>query len=293
MDHTAVQSFHHPEGEEGIALLKKMNDSHKPLRDWALPLLHLPQTAHILDVGCGGGAAVADMLKLCPAGVVDGLDYSGESVRMSLRVNEAEVGRRCSIQQGDVGSLPYGEETYDFVTAFETVYFWPDLPRAFSEVKRVLKPGGRLMVVCEVSDAQSEANQNRMATIPNMTVYPPDKLQEYFEEAGLANVEVHTTDGEWICIIGEKNPVKIQNFEQLVEIPEKMLQEALRSFEAEKIVKAAMGASPAVNALLEKLLTEINFSEMRERTGSVRIEEVVKVQEEAVAFINEKSSIGK
>ena len=41
--------------------------------------------------------------------------------------------------------LPYETGKFDLVTAFETVYFWPDLKQSFSEVFRVLKPGGMFM----------------------------------------------------------------------------------------------------------------------------------------------------
>lgn len=53
----------------------------------------------------------------------------------------------------DVGALPYGDGAFDLVTAFETVYFWPDLEKAFQEILRTLKPGGRFLLVCETDDA--------------------------------------------------------------------------------------------------------------------------------------------
>ncbi len=55
------------------------------------------------------------------------------------------LGSRCFIEQGNVMELPYETGKFDLVTAFETVYFWPDLKQSFSEVYRVLKPGGMFM----------------------------------------------------------------------------------------------------------------------------------------------------
>lgn len=131
-------------------MLFGMNNGHKPLSDWAMPHLPLAEDVHVLDVGGGGGANLAVLLKRCPKGRADGLDYSAESVAASRKKNAKELGRRCTVTQGDVGALPYRDGTYDAVTSFETVYFWPDLHRAFSEILRVLKPGGRFLLACEM-----------------------------------------------------------------------------------------------------------------------------------------------
>lgn len=83
----------------------------------------------VLDIGCGGGANLAQFLKLCPQGSVCGIDFSAESVATSLRKNAGAVAAgRCEVRQGDVSRLPYADASFDLVTAFETVYFWPDVP---------------------------------------------------------------------------------------------------------------------------------------------------------------------
>ena len=43
--------------------------------------------------------------------------------------------------------LPYPNHTYDVATAIETVYFWPDVTEGFRQIFRVLKPGGKVIVV--------------------------------------------------------------------------------------------------------------------------------------------------
>ena len=80
--------------------------------------------------------------KRAPAGKAYGIDLSQESVAFARRKNRRLLGTRCFVERGDVGKLPYGDGTFGAVTAFETVYFWDDLPEAFAEVARVLKTGG-------------------------------------------------------------------------------------------------------------------------------------------------------
>ena len=130
-----------PEGWLGRFALRMMNLTHTPMAQWNLSFIDFQPDWTILDVGCGGGKNIARMLKRCPQGQVYGIDYSEESVAMSRKKNKSLLGSRCFIEQGNVMELPYETGKYDLVTAFETVYFWPDLKQSFSEVYRVLKPG--------------------------------------------------------------------------------------------------------------------------------------------------------
>lgn len=196
-----LQNTRKPQGFWGRVMLFGMNNGHKPLSVWAMPHLPLAEDARVLDVGCGGGANLAVLLKRCPKGSADGLDYAAESVAASRKKNAKELGRRCTVTQGDVGALPYGDGTYDAVTAFETVYFWPDLPRAFSEILRVLKPGGRFLLACEMGDPSDTTWSSR---IDGLTIYAGKDLKARLEAAGFVHVALEETRNVWFCIVAEK-----------------------------------------------------------------------------------------
>ena len=57
-----------------------------------------------------------------------------------------------------MAELPFGAEQFEVVTAFETVYFWPELAQNFREVYRVLKPGG-IFFIC--NEANGETDKRR------------------------------------------------------------------------------------------------------------------------------------
>ena len=140
---TFFQNARKPGGLSGRIMLWAMNWGHASLAKWGRSHVSPEPDARVLDIGCGGGANLAQFLKLCPQGSVCGIDFSAESVATSLRKNAGAVAAgRCAVRQGDVSRLPYADASFDLVTAFETVYFWPDLPACFREVYRVLKPGG-------------------------------------------------------------------------------------------------------------------------------------------------------
>ena len=134
------ENTRNPVGLGGKIMVALMNLGHSPVARWGLRFLELTPDAKVLDCGCGGGANIKRLLKLCPKGTVRGIDYSPVSVEKSKRVNKAAVARgRCDVLCASVAELPFESEQFDLVTAFETVYFWPDLPQCFCEVGRVLK----------------------------------------------------------------------------------------------------------------------------------------------------------
>ena len=139
-----------PEGLGGRLMVAMMNWGHAPVARWGRSFLRLKAGATILDLGCGGGANLAVLLKLCPDGTAVGLDYSSVSVKKASAVNCRAIAEgRCQVIQGDVQELPFADDSFEQVTAFETIYFWPNLEEAFQQVFRVLKPGGSFLVCNE------------------------------------------------------------------------------------------------------------------------------------------------
>ena len=123
-----------PEGVMGKIVVAMMNKGHAGIAAWGFSHLDLQGNEQVLDCGCGGGANVAVFLRMVDEGRVTGLDYSPVSVEKAREVNSAAIATgRCSIVQGNVQALPFDDGGFDVVTAFETVYFWPELPRCFGE----------------------------------------------------------------------------------------------------------------------------------------------------------------
>lgn len=201
-----LQNTREPAGLGGKLMLWGMNRFHAPLAAWGSSHLSLRPDAVILDIGCGGGANIARFLRDCPAGRVCGMDYARESVAHSLKKNAAAIaGGRCEVRQGEAAAIPYEEAEFDVVTAFETVYFWGDLDRAFAEVYRVLKPGGVFLICNEASEPD---RQRWTRLIDGMVVPCEAELRGALRRAGFEAVESDRKDGGYVplCVLATKGP---------------------------------------------------------------------------------------
>ena len=137
-----------PVGLGGKIMVAMMNVGHSAVARWGLQFLNAAPDAKVLDCGCGGGANMKRLLKKCPQGIVKGIDYSPVSVEKARSLNQTAIQEgRCVVWQGSVEQIIFAKDWFDAVTAFETVYFWPDLPQCFREVYRVLKPGGKVVIL--------------------------------------------------------------------------------------------------------------------------------------------------
>lgn len=192
--------LHHaakPKGQWGAEVLRGMNDHHTALANWAFSHVVIPPFAHALDIGCGGGANLARLASLCPEGFVTGIDYSPTSVEESIAFNQDIIDRkRMTVLEGDVHALPFERDAFDFISACETIYFWNDLPQALFEVRRVLKPQGTFLIICEMADP----NDPRFKDESCITIYLPRDMKQLVEEAGFSSVSLFEQDG-WYCIV--------------------------------------------------------------------------------------------
>lgn len=168
-----LENTRSPAGLGGRLMVRMMNVGHRALARWGLRFLLLSADAKVLDCGCGGGANIRTLLKKCPQGIVKGVDISDVSVTTARRVNRSAIADgRCAVWQGSVDELIFAADWFDAVTAFETVYFWPDLPKSFREIRRVLRPGGTLLI-CNECSGDAPGDEAWTKKIAGMRIYPP------------------------------------------------------------------------------------------------------------------------
>ena len=189
-----------PHGKEGIETINRMNENHREISEFAFECVSVAKSDTILDIGCGGGINIEKFLKLTNNNV-DGLDYSKVSVKESIKRNHTSIAEgRCNIIHADVSNMPIDDEIYDLVTAFETIYFWPDIKNTFKEVSRIIKPNGQFMIA-QGTDGNHPDDEKWLDTVEGMRVYTATELEEYLLNAGFSTVKSYVKENDYILIV--------------------------------------------------------------------------------------------
>ena len=213
MDDELLLNARKPVGELGDELIDHMNENHEGLAQWSVSHLDISKQDVILDIGCGGGVNVERFLKMTENKVF-GLDYSPLAVKRSSQLNKNAVEEgRCEIIQGSVSNLDFEDNSFDIVTAFETVYFWPDFVNDLKEVRRVLKDDGLFFIANEAQLNENDERQKYIIDLLDMNIYTEQELREFLKEAGFSKITTFLKESkdsftgdstDWICVIALK-----------------------------------------------------------------------------------------
>ena len=196
-----------PTGFLGRLVLRLMNWRHSNVTDWGLQQITVRENDTILDVGCGGGRTLTKLSSAAYKGIVHGIDHAKESVATARRTNQQLIAfGRVSVEQASVSRLPFEDNTFHLVTAVETHFWWQDLNAAMKEIFRVLKPGGRLLIIAEFYNGDKHAKYaEHISRMTNMHVMNVDDHQKMFLSSGFINVSVLENPAKgWICCVGTK-----------------------------------------------------------------------------------------
>ena len=136
-----------PRGMIGRLLGHVMAIETASLNSEALGLLALQPSDRVLEVGFGHGRTIRLAAAQVPQGLVAGVDVSRDMVRMARRRCLDLSGKGLvELMVGDSRRLPYADTSFDKVLSVHTIYFWEEPIKDLSEMFRMLRPGGRLVL---------------------------------------------------------------------------------------------------------------------------------------------------
>jgi ubiquinone/menaquinone biosynthesis C-methylase UbiE len=115
----------------------------------------LPGGGRVLEVAPGPGYLAIELARLGPYRVV-GLDISRSFVEMA-RQNAKEAGVDVAFELGNASAMPFATDSFDFIVCRAAFKNFSEPVQAIAEMHRVLKPGGRALILDLRPDASSEA----------------------------------------------------------------------------------------------------------------------------------------
>ncbi len=161
-------------------------------------LLDIHEGDQVLDIGCGIGVQAKEMAVLVgKAGMVTGTDLSTAMIDIAQN-STASSGLPLRFMVADAVHQPFANESFDCLRTERVLMYIKDTAAAFTEFKRLLKPGGRLVIFDTDWDAMMIAHTDKALTrkivryvsdsFPNGRV--GGELFHYFKDYGFADVKV-------------------------------------------------------------------------------------------------------
>ena len=200
----ATRQFGHPSGLFGRFIGNGMAKRNIYHAQWTVSLLDIQPQQRVLEIGFGPGVSTQIVAEKASQGFVAGIDHSQTMIQAASQRNAKAIQTgRMELKQGEVGSLPYPDESFDIVLSLHSIYFWQNPVECLREIKRVLRPDGRLAITIQPKDKWVQNVDDKV-----MTLYFGKDLASMFSEAGYRNVRVQIPPAEdrksLECVIGVK-----------------------------------------------------------------------------------------
>lgn len=174
--------YGNPIGLLGMYIGEKMVKQHVPETLWTIKLLELQQDEKILELGCGAGYAIKLLLKQPSVKQVVGIDASKSVLQSATIRNKKEIkDGKVKFVQSNVSNLVYKDGGFTKVFSIHSIYFWDNLFKSISEIYRVLKPDGTVVLtLCDGKAGQTSKDTTDMM----------EQVIAFMGQSGFQNIEI-------------------------------------------------------------------------------------------------------
>lgn len=161
----------------------------------------------VLDVCCGTGVAVRLALpRVAPGGRVAGLDIDAAMLDVARSLVRNSDGATVDWHCASAQAMPFEGGTFDLVFCLQGLQFLPDCTAGLAEIRRVMKPGGRLVAIvwdaierCEGQNAVVQILRRRNVDPTPMlkanALGDAGKLRAHVEKAGFGDISIRAVSG--------------------------------------------------------------------------------------------------
>jgi ubiquinone/menaquinone biosynthesis C-methylase UbiE len=150
--------------------------------------LNIRPGSTLLDVGTGTGVFIPYILKrIGNQRPLVAMDFAEEMLK---RARAKFFDGNITYIQADVEDLPLGKDIFDIVVCYSSFPHFQDKPRALSEIKRVLKPGGRVFICHTNGRATINSIHRQIPEVENDTIPAEDEMERLFSDSRFLDIVI-------------------------------------------------------------------------------------------------------
>lgn len=144
---TIANQLKKPQGDMAIQVGEKMNESNRLINLTTIEALDVKPADQILEIGMGNGYFVKDIFASDASVRYCGCDHSEIMVTEASKLNEQWIqAEKAEFHVAGADQLPFENEMFDKVFTVNTIYFWNEREKVLAEIRRILKPKGKLVI---------------------------------------------------------------------------------------------------------------------------------------------------
>lgn len=165
------------------------------------------QKVTVLDIGCGSGSVVRKIAEFIEHGEVIGIDPTAKMIEYAKAQDSTKVTVSMHFEQAGAEHIPCPDNHADIIVAVNSLHHWQDVTKGLSEVRRVLKPTGKLLLIDELWDEMPEFEKppgNAHEHHEHLNKYKDTEVvKACLDTAGLKNIskKVHRSEGVAVSAI--------------------------------------------------------------------------------------------
>jgi ubiquinone/menaquinone biosynthesis C-methylase UbiE len=198
---TVAGQLRKPHGALGKETGEMMNKGNKLMNLAAIEQLQINTNDNILEIGMGNGFFVKDILENHQTVQYYGCDFSETMVREAIIFNQYYISKKqAQFTRASADHLPYKNESFNKVFTVNTIYFWDETETVLSEIKRVLKTEGLLII----SLRPKSVMDNLPVTKYGFKTFSKTDCVELLTRHGFKTINVTEKEDADIELFGEK-----------------------------------------------------------------------------------------
>lgn len=166
----------------------------------------------VLDIGCGSGPVVRRVAEHLNGGEVIGVDPTEKMIEYANALTKSNDKVKIRYAQTGAEQLPVDDNAVDITVAINSLHHWQDVPKGLAQVRRVLKSGGKLVLVDELWDEMPEFEKPQIEGCEHHEHLDEfkniDTIMAALNKAGLTDItkDTHRSEDVAVSVITCFNP---------------------------------------------------------------------------------------